>query len=472
LYGNNPYSELHMTLWKPRLAANARYKHQGIVDALQADIAARLLKFGDTLPPQREIARQLGIDLTTVTRALNEARRLDLIEARPGSGTFVKATIPQPRANAAPLVTELDLSMNIPPQPVEANLHGRIAEGIEALLAEAPAHFLSYQDSMGTEAARHAATQWLIPRFGAAPALERLVVAGGAQSALFAICSLVAARGSICTGAVAYPGLKPVAALLGIDLYPLAMDEFGIVPGAFEKCCRSQTPKALYVVPSIDNPTTATMPLERREAIAEIANRYRVTVIEDDPYAELLDQPLPAIATLAPGLTWHIATLSKCATPALRIAYVACPSPLDALRLGSSLRASNPGASPLLSALATDWISNGILGQIASAIREESRARQSLASTILKDWTYAAAPAGHHLWLTLPSQWNASEFAALARRSGLGIVPASAFSIGASMSEGVRVSLGAAPDRVKLEQGLTLLNRLLHEPQFTTGILV
>ncbi|CAN7238821.1 PLP-dependent aminotransferase family protein [Phyllobacterium sp. LjRoot231] len=459
-----------MALWKPRIAATSRYKHQGIVDALNADIAARLLTSGDMLPSQREIARQLGIDLTTVTRALNEARRLDLIEARTGSGTFVKTwpTQPTPAAPAA----ELDLSMNIPPQPAEADLHNRIAGGVSSLLAGTSSQFLSYQETTGTEAARHAAAQWLAPRFGGTPSTDRLLVACGAQSALFAICSLVAAKGSICAGTLTYPGLKSVAAILGLTLQPLAMDEHGIVPEAFEECCRSHAPKALYVVPSIDNPTTATMPLPRRQAIAEIASRCKIAIIEDDPYAELLDQPLPAIASLAPDLTWHIATLSKCATPALRIAYVVCPSALDVLKLASSLRASNPGASPLLAALATSWIESGTLQQIARAIREESRARQSLAASILKDWTYAAEPAGHHLWLTLPAQRNAAEFAALARRSGLGIVPAPAFSVGSSSDEAVRVSLGAAPDRARLEQGLRLLDRLLHEPQFSTGLIV
>ncbi|ATU90237.1 PLP-dependent aminotransferase family protein [Phyllobacterium zundukense] len=459
-----------MTLWKPRIAANARYKHQGIADALKADIAAGLIKSGDALPPQRDIARELGVDLTTVTRALNEVRRLDLIEARTGSGTFVKIRPDQP-ATATP-AAELDLSMNIPPQPADAGLPGRIAHGVSALLAGAPSHFLSYQESTGTEASRHAAVQWLTARFGAAPAADRLVVAGGAQSALFAICSLVATKGSICAGAETYPGLKSAAAALSVTIHPLAMDEHGVIPDSFEECCRHHSPKAIYVIPSIDNPTTATMPLERRQAIAEVAARHKVAIIEDDPYAELLDRPLPAIATLAPGLTWHIATLSKCATPALRVAYVVCPSVLDVLKLASSLRASNPGASPLLAALATNWIEDGTLQQIALAIRAESRARQSLASAILKDWTYAAEPAGHHLWLTLPAQWSASEFAALARRSGLGIVPASAFSIGASATEAVRVSLGAAPDRATLENGLVLLDRLLHEPQFTTGLIV
>ncbi len=459
-----------MSLWKPRIEAHARYKHQGIADALKADITRGLIKSGDALPPQRDIARALGVDLTTVTRALNEVRRLDLIEARTGSGTFVKMRSGQ-RAAATP-ATELDLSMNIPPQPVGADLPGRIANGVGALLAGETARFLSYQETAGTGPARQAGAAWLTPRYGAAPAFERLLVAGGAQSALFAICNLLANRGAICAGAMTYPGLKSIAAALGLTIHPLAMDKHGIVPAAFEECCRRAAPSALYVIPSIDNPTTATMPLERRQDIAAIANRYRVAIIEDDPYAELLDQPLPALATFAPDLTWHIATLSKCASPALRVAYVACPSPLDVLKLAASLRASNPGASPLLAALATSWIEDGTLQQIALAIRAESRARQGLAATILHDWTYAAEPAGHHLWLTLPEQWHASEFAALARRSGLGIVPASAFSTGPSGIEAVRVSLGAAPDRASLGEGLALLDRLLREATFSPGMIV
>lgn len=461
-----------MAIWKPRIEAAARYKHKGIADALQADIIAGLITTGDTLPPQREIARTLGVDLTTVTRALNEARSLDLIEARTGSGTFVRAGPIHPKPAAPSVAVELDLSMNIPPQPAAADLHRRIAGSISALLEGASSHFLSYQETTGTEADRSAAAQWLAPRFGRQPASDRLLLAGGAQSALFAICNLVAGGGSICAGATTYPGLNSAAAALGLTVHPLAMDTHGIIPEAFDECCRHNAPKALYVIPSIDNPTTATMPLDRRQAIARIAENYRVMIIEDDPYAELLDEPLPAIATLAPAITWHMATLSKCVTPALRIAYVACPTPLDVLKLASRLRASNPVASPLLAALATRWVEAGTLQEIAVAIRSESQARQSLASAILRNWNYAAEPGGHHLWLTLPPQWQAAEFSGLARRSGLGIVPSSVFSIGTPPGSAVRVSLGAAPDRETLEQGLLLLDRLLHEQQFSTRLIV
>ena len=457
-----------MSSWKPRIAENARYKHQAIAEALKADIAAGLIEPGTPLPPQRDIARTLGVDLTTVTRALNEVRRAGFIEARPGSGTFVKAQPPAPGANETPV--GIDLSMNMPPQL--PHLSRRIADGINALLAGGANTILSYQETAGSQSARAASATWLSPRFGAAPATDRLIVAGGAQSALFAICNLFGPGESICAGANTYPGLKSVAAALRLAVHPLAMDEDGIIPQSFEACCRHNAPRALYVIPSIDNPTTATMPLERRRAIVEIAQRHRVTLVEDDPYAELLDAPLPALATFAPDITWHVATLSKSVTPALRIAFVVCPSSLDTLKLGSSLRASNPGPSPLLVALATEMIRTGEMRSIADAIRTESRARQALADALLKDWTFAAEPAGHHLWLSLPEQWHANEFSALAVRAGLGIVPASAFGVGTSNPECVRLTLGAARDRGGLEQGLLLLDRLLREPKFSPGLIV
>eukprot|EP01133_Synstelium_polycarpum_P024653 gene24653-29566_t len=112
----------------------SRYKHQGIVDALVADIGSGILKPGDVLPPQRAIAKELGIDLTTVTRAMTEARRLDLIEAKVGSGTIIKGALTPPVQGMASLLTDLDLTMIIPPQPPEADIHSHLIHGVSHVL--------------------------------------------------------------------------------------------------------------------------------------------------------------------------------------------------------------------------------------------------------------------------------------------------------------------------------------------------
>ncbi|MDL2402459.1 PLP-dependent aminotransferase family protein [Rhizobium mayense] len=458
-------------MWKPRLIESARMKYLGIVEALEADIRSGRVSRGDRLPPQRAIAEALGVDLTTVTRAFNEARRRGIVEAQAGRGTFIRETLDgEPGAPVQPLI---DLSMNIPPQPPAANLKRIFPQGIADILG-GPRGLLSlhYQESNGAEADRQAAANWLSHRIEGVSA-DRVVLAGGAQSALFAVCDLLLARGDvIAAGAVTYPGLKAVAAQQGIVVEPLAMDGEGIIPDAFERACREKTPKALYLVPTIDNPTTATLPEERRRALAALARKHGIAIVEDDPYTPLRPERLVAMGELASSITWHIATLSKCATPALRVAYVVAPSASQALRLAGVLRATILMAPPLMSALASRWIGDGTLEGITDAIRAENVERQKLASSIFGDTAFAADPHGHHLWLHLPDHWRAADFAEHADRAGVSIVPSSIFATTAYPREAVRISLGVAPDRGALEDALTLLSSLLAQPSLTSRAVV
>lgn len=450
-------------MWKPRLLESARMKYLGIVEALESDIRSGLVVPGERLPAQRAIAEALGVDLTTVTRAFNEARRRGLVEAQTGRGTFISEALDgETGQHAQPLI---DLSMNIPPQPAGIDFRKLLPQAISTTL-NTPRGLLSlhYQESTGTEPDRHAAASWLSDRINGVTS-ERIVVTGGAQSALFAICDTLLDRGdTIATGAMTYPGLKAVAMHKGLALAPLDMDEQGILPDALERLCRKKAPKAVYVIPSIDNPTTATLPEERRRALADIARKHGIVIIEDDPYAPLRPRQIPSIAELAPDITWHIATLSKCATPALRVAYVVAPSATGALRLAGALRATVLMAPPLLSSLASRWISDGTLNEITRAIRAENAERQKLAAAILGDIVYAADPHGHHLWLPLPSHWRANDFAEYADRAGVSIVPSSAFATVSHPIEAVRISLGVAPDREDLEDGLTQLANLIAQP--------
>ncbi len=458
-------------MWKPRLVENARMKYLGIVEALEADIRSGRVARGDRLPAQRAIAEALGVDLTTVTRAFNEARRRGLVEAQAGRGTFISEALDgQPHDQSHPLI---DLSMNIPSQPSDVDFKKIFPHGIAGLLGS-PRGLLSlhYQESTGSEPDRQAAARWLSLRMEGVAA-DRIVITGGAQSALFAVCELLLDRGdTVAAGAMTYPGLKAVAIQKGIVIQPLGMDEKGIIPDEFEKACRERMPKALYVIPSIDNPTTATLPEDRRRALTEIARKHGVAIIEDDPYAPLKLDRTVSMAELAPDITWHIATLSKCASPALRVAYVVAPSGTKALRLASVLRATILMAPPLMSALASRWIMEGALDEITSSIRAENSERQKLAASILGELGFAADPHGHHLWLRLPEHWRASDFAEHADRAGVSIVPASAFATVAHPIEAVRISLGVAPDREDLEDGLTQLASLITQPSLSTRAVV
>ena len=253
---------------------------------------------------------------------------------------------------------------------------------------------------------------------------------------------------------------------------PIAMDDEGLLPEDFERSCRVRPPKLLYVIPNIDNPTAATIPEPRRAAIVEIARRYGVMIVEDDPYGPLLEGPSRTFADLMPEATWHISTLSKCATPALRVAYVLVPKPADALQLASVTRAMMLMAPPLMSALASSWIMDGTLAEVTAAIRRETLTRQMLASSLLSAFDRSANMFGHHLWLRLPSGQRAVDLVEAALRAGVLIVPSSAFAVGKCTTEAVRISLGVASDRSELEDGLNQLAGLLTQPAPLARVIV
>jgi DNA-binding transcriptional MocR family regulator len=455
----------------PQLEKGSGPKYRAIAEALLADVESGRLKPGHRLPPQRQLAKELGVDLTTVTRAFNEARRMGLIEANTGSGSYVRKRIADREEVAPAELPIIDLSMNMPPQPAEARLHERIQDGIAAVLSSPHGLMrLHYQESVGAGPDRVAGARWLAGRLGTLP-VDRVVVAAGAQTALYAVLRILTGPGeAICVPDLTYPGLRAIAEQLKVHLVPVTMDHEGLDPAALEEACQREKPKAVYCVPTIHNPTTATMSLTRREAIAEVARRQGIAIIEDDAYGALPRQVPTPIAALAPDITWHIATLSKCVTPALRTAYVVVPELADTLRLAAEIRAMTLMVPPLMAALASKWILDGTLDAITAAIREESVARQAIARRVLRRLEFQAHPEGHHLWLTLPERWRQADLNIYARQSGLALVPSEAFAVG-SAPDAIRVSLGAARNQALLERGLGLLATVLsHGPSSLSSI--
>lgn len=446
--------------WIPTIGDRNGPIYLRIVAALADDIAAGRLHQGQALPTHRTLAATLGVDLTTVTRAYTEARRQGLTDARVGRGTYVRAGAPAHSRHAMP--PGIDLSMNIPPQPSEADLSARLAKAFGELRVEARLEtYLNYQQPGGTRAERHIAADWLQSLVPGVTA-ERLVIAPGTQSALFSLLLMHAYPGGrIFTEAMTYPGLKAAATALGVELIGIPTDAHGIVPKAVAAACRKHADvRLIYLMPTMHNPTTATMPQQRRQEIAGIIAKHDLTLIEDDPYAFLTRSIVP-LATLIPERTHFLASLSKSITPGLRFSLVVCPSETQAQNLIGSLRASLQMSVPLALAVVARWLRDGTADAIIKAVSAEATARQKLAADALAGSTYAADPHGHHIWLSLPAPWSSAKFAAHLQRRGLGVVTADAFATMPAPPDCIRIALGAAPSRATLVKALEILRQSL-----------
>src|SRR5258708_24175037 len=147
--------------WLPTLSEWQGPVFLRLVDALAADIVSRRVVRGEKIPTHRALASALDIALTTVTRAYGEAGRRGLLEAEVGRGTFVSETTAR-AAGDIPFQVKIDLSMNLPPQPVEANLDLRIAQGLQSIQnASSFSAFLNYQYPGGSDDEREVATKSL-----------------------------------------------------------------------------------------------------------------------------------------------------------------------------------------------------------------------------------------------------------------------------------------------------------------------
>lgn len=441
-------------LWLPQLTVRGGPRFLQIADALQAAVAGGSLKPGDRLPPQRQLAAQLDVDLTTITRAYDEARRRNLLEGRGARGTYVAA----PKVE---LTSILDLSMNTPPPPVGVDFDDMLKQGLSQVLMRADnALLMTYHLAGGSDSARKAGARWLEPMFGHLDS-RQLVVCPGAQAAIAALVLALTEPGDVILAEpMCYPGLRAAVSQFGRQLIAVAADKHGMAPGMLEEACRQHKPKLVYLNPTLQNPTAITMPERRRKELASIAKRFNVRIVEDDPYWLLADAPPPPVATFAPEQVYYISTLSKCLTPGLRVAFVLIRDPHERERCLAALRSFALMAAPLMAALATQWIFDGSAGSLVEGVRKEAHLRHRMARDILAG-RYSGAGDGLHVWLELPAYWNPSQFARAADSEGIVVTPAEAFATGSETVNAIRIALGSIKDRGRLQAGLQRLSHLL-----------
>lgn len=441
--------------WVADISAGSGPRYLAIANAIGAAMDRGALAPGDRLPPHRSLAAALGVDLTTVTRAYAEARKRGLLDSAVGSGTFIRRVT----GEDAPQVS-VDMSMNIPPAPADVSLRDLLRDGVSRLLRGADvATLMAYRAGAGSREERAAGAAWLAPVCGPVPA-GRILVCSGAQSAMLAVASSFLRGGdAVATEAMTYPGFRALAGYMGLRMVGVLSDAEGLLPEALDEACRREALKAIYCTPTIQNPTTATMSVARREAVVAVARRHDLPIIEDAAYALYPHVALPALSALAPERVYHIATTAKSLSPGLRLAYIVLPTDVPAGAVVTPLRATTMMGSPLLVSLVTGWIRDGTANAILAGIRAEAVARQALAASILPRELVACHPEGIHIWLSLPSHWPRQEFVNYVRTQGLALVPGDAFvaTPGSTIPNAVRVALGVAADHGRLGQALKAL---------------
>ncbi len=441
---------------------------QALAEALVADISSGKLPPGERLPTHRDLADALGTSVGTVTRAYREAEVRGAIEASPGRGTFVRRLPDGWPAAGMSLAQDLrliDLSVAHPLYDQDPDLAvalrsvaGRV--GVQRLLR--------YQALSEHPRYRGAGAQWLL-ECGISVEPGSVVITAGAQHAGLVLLSVLTRPGDlVVVDELTYPGFLSAAELGGRRIRGVPMDGSGMDPAALREVCARDRPRALYLIPTLHNPTGTLVPERRRAELAQIAEEYDLIVIEDDTLRLLVPEAPPPVTSFIPHRSCFIASMSKSVAGGLRLAFVASP-PTLARELTAAVGATVFMVSPLLLEIGADWIEDGTAKRTVIRKRREIAARHSLAREIFGASAFASHPQSYYLWLELAEGWNSAEFAAEARRQGVGVTPSRPFAaIPTEAPNAVRVCLSAVESRAQLEVALRTLSHLAERPASRT----
>ena len=350
------------------------------------------------------------------------------------------------------------------------------AEGIrvsaDAVLSSNPGPVLQYGATEGYEPLRAGISHFMQAK-GATVAPQGLIVTTGSQQALDLIGKTMISPGDkVIVEAPTFLATIQCFRLYGADLIGAPVDADGVQVDALERLIVEHKPRLVYLIPTFGNPSGATLSLERRKRVLEMAARTRTLVVEDDPYGELYfgKPPPPSLLALSDGVPgsreWlaHCGSFSKILSPGLRVGWLIAPPELLA-RATMCKQFSDAHTSNLTQATAAHYLTLGRMGAALDVVRatyaERARVMAECLRSDLGDAIEFSAPqGGMFFWARLTGGRHAGEFAQRAIDKLVAFVPGAPFFASNPDLSTLRLSFATA-DVARIAEGIGRLKQAL-----------
>lgn len=180
----------------------------------------------------------------------------------------------------------------------------------------------------------------------------------------------------------------------GVKLVPLPSDEEGVIPEEAEALMKELSPKLMYIIPTFQNPTGRTLPLERREQLCALAAKYGVVLAEDDPYRDVrfTGEPLPAIKSFdKEGWVVYLGSFSKLVSPGLRVGYAATDNQAIMRKLVIGKQSVDVHSPLLNQAIVDAYLRNGLMPGHLQRICRDYKAQLDKMLEKLAQWPAGTA---------------------------------------------------------------------------------
>jgi DNA-binding transcriptional MocR family regulator len=470
-----------VTNWIPEIENRKGPLYVRIADSAEADIKVGKLVADTKLPPQRDLAYDLGVTIGTITRAYALLRERGLVNGEVGRGTYVQPGLASNQNLKDPITANFGGTRAMSPPPgklrfdttaaADVGQSAAIGQLMMEIATNNPREIASYTRVLSPDW-QEAGRRWLA-KGDWAPEAASIVPQLGVHAAITAIIAAVSSPGDrIVSEHLTYSQVARSAMLTGRQIALVDSDDDGILPEDFERVCAREHPKAAFIISSGQNPTLAVLPESRRREIADIARRYNVWLIEDYIYGGMIDDDIPLLAQIAPDRTFLANGLSKSVAAGVRGAWVACPVHF-AQRVRVTQKLVTGGLPFVLAELASRLVLSGVAHEIRGKVIEEISAREAIARRIFAGHDFRSHPHMPFIWLRLPEPWLSGTFKQAAFNEGVLIDDEDEFKAGRSdrVYHRVRISFSEGTNRPAIEDGMATLRRLLDDgPSAYVGV--
>lgn len=437
--------ENYFMSWKPDLSGCDKPLYKALASMLEKDIQTGRLLPGTKLPPQRELADYLEINLSTVAKAFSICSENGLLSSTVGRGTFVAYDAGEHLQREAKIADRMQTDLGL---MLSETVSREKIEDLASLTFR-----LSRTASLDPAAWHMEAARRVLKDCGCVPA--EIAIASGSQNALAAVMAGLFKRGDrIGCDPLVYQGLKNAARLFGIRLIPVAQENGEISEEGLRIAAEEKHIRALYVMPDTSNPTMHRMSLSCRQMIARMSFAHGFWVIEDSKDRLLDPGSMPTIQSLAPEQTVFLLSLSKAVNASMRLAYMALPPEL-LQEVRGALYALDLTQSALLLDMASALIVSGELAVVLEARRADLRKRNALADKVLHGYPLSGGPLSFGRWLPLPEGLSSGMLERSLEKKGVLVYGSGHFAVGhTATEEGLRISVCTPPTLADLERGL------------------
>lgn len=334
---------------------------------------------------------------------------------------------------------------------------------------------MQYGNTLGNSNARMQITSLLERTEQIKTEAENIIINTGSQQGLYEIGSVMANQGdTIITEEPTYVGAISAFSASGLKMEGIPVDENGMKVELLEEKIKELlkngiTPRFIYLIPTFQNPTGYTMPLERRKVILELSKRYDIPIVEDNPYGRLryYGKDVQTIRAMPGGEdVIYLGTFSKVMTPGLRIGYTVAPvEVMDKFNLIK--QALDLASNSFSQAVAAEYIKRGIIyKQVEKTRKLYSEKRDAMIKALDEEMSHIASyskpEGGMFVYLTLKSEINTRDMISRAIKNGVAYVSGQAFTTNNSQKSSMRLNFTFSSAE-NLREGIKRIKKTVEE---------